>query len=126
MSSPHLSTHHISLYSLLPLPCRSFEVFGSELTPLTLPAGPTNSAPTSLWPGARPSARAASFALTWPVSLAILHLQEAHAERLQGTGTLESALHYLDYLNGTSKTYWAEQRRKNGHPEPYGVKYIAL
>lgn len=43
-----------------------------------------------------------------------------------GTGTLESALDWLEYVNGTSNTYWAEQRRKNGHPEPYGVKYIAL
>ena len=43
-----------------------------------------------------------------------------------GTGTLESALDWLEYMNGASKTYWAEQRRKNGHAEPYGVKYIAL
>ena len=29
-------------------------------------------------------------------------------------------------MNGRSNTHWAEQRRKNGHPEPYNVKYIAL
>ncbi len=45
---------------------------------------------------------------------------------LAGTGTLESALDLLEYLNGSSDTYWAGQRRKNGHPEPYCVKYIAL
>lgn len=43
-----------------------------------------------------------------------------------GTGTLESALHWLEYMNSTQPTYWAEMRKKNGHPEPYGVKYIAL
>lgn len=43
-----------------------------------------------------------------------------------GTGTLESALHWLEYMNSTQPTYWAEMRKKNGHPEPYNVKYIAL
>lgn len=46
--------------------------------------------------------------------------------RYAGTGTLESALDLVEYMNGHSNTYWAEQRRKNGHPEPYKVKYIAL
>ncbi|KAL8279441.1 hypothetical protein RQP46_008253 [Phenoliferia psychrophenolica] len=43
-----------------------------------------------------------------------------------GTGTLESALHWLEYMNGKVGTYWADQRATNGHPEPYGVKYVAL
>ncbi|KZT57195.1 glycoside hydrolase family 51 protein [Calocera cornea HHB12733] len=43
-----------------------------------------------------------------------------------GTGTLEDALGWLEYCNGTSNTYWANQRRKNGHPEPYKVKYWSL
>ncbi|EJT98458.1 glycoside hydrolase family 51 protein [Dacryopinax primogenitus] len=43
-----------------------------------------------------------------------------------GTGTLEDALGWVEYCNGTSNTYWASQRRKNGHPEPYKVKYWSL
>lgn len=29
-------------------------------------------------------------------------------------------------MNSTASTFWADQRRKNGHPVPYKVKYIAL
>ncbi|KAL3452733.1 alpha-L-arabinofuranosidase [Aspergillus insuetus] len=43
-----------------------------------------------------------------------------------GTGDLDEALHWLEYCNGTEDTYWANQRRKNGHPEPYNVKYWGL
>jgi alpha-L-arabinofuranosidase len=43
-----------------------------------------------------------------------------------GTGTLDEALSWLEYCNGTKSTYWANQRRKNGHWEPYNVKYWAL
>ncbi|RDB15655.1 putative alpha-L-arabinofuranosidase C [Hypsizygus marmoreus] len=43
-----------------------------------------------------------------------------------GTGTLEDALAWVEYCNSSSNTYYANLRRKNGHPEPYGVKYWAL
>ncbi|KAJ6590387.1 glycoside hydrolase family 51 protein [Mycena sp. CBHHK59/15] len=43
-----------------------------------------------------------------------------------GTGTLEDALAWLEYCNSSSNTYYANMRRKNGHEEPYGVKYWAL
>ena len=43
-----------------------------------------------------------------------------------GTGTLDEALAWLEYCNGTLDTYYANLRRKNGHPEPYKVKYWAL
>ncbi|KAI0133670.1 glycoside hydrolase superfamily [Xylariales sp. AK1849] len=43
-----------------------------------------------------------------------------------GTGTLEDGLAWLEYCNGDKDTYWANQRRKNGHEKPYGVKYWAL
>ncbi|TFK80982.1 glycoside hydrolase family 51 protein [Polyporus arcularius HHB13444] len=44
-----------------------------------------------------------------------------------GTGTLEDALHWLEYCNGTGDTYYANLRRKNaGRDEPYGVKYWGL
>ncbi|KAH8778760.1 glycoside hydrolase superfamily [Diaporthe sp. PMI_573] len=43
-----------------------------------------------------------------------------------GTGTLDEALAWVDYCNGTRDTYYANLRRQNGHPEPYNVKYWAL
>ncbi|KAG5637929.1 hypothetical protein H0H81_002589 [Sphagnurus paluster] len=43
-----------------------------------------------------------------------------------GTGTLEDALAWLEYCNSSSNTHYANLRRKNGHEEPYGVKYWAL
>ncbi|EJT74074.1 alpha-N-arabinofuranosidase C [Gaeumannomyces tritici R3-111a-1] len=43
-----------------------------------------------------------------------------------GTGTLDEALAWVEYCNGTGDTHYANMRRKNGHPEPYKVKYWAL
>ncbi|KAI0069537.1 glycoside hydrolase [Panus rudis PR-1116 ss-1] len=44
-----------------------------------------------------------------------------------GTGTLEDALHWIEYCNGTGDTYYANYRRRNtGRDEPYNVKYWAL
>lgn len=43
-----------------------------------------------------------------------------------GTGTMDEAQAWVEYCNGTSNTYWANLRRQNGHPEPYGVKYWGL
>ncbi|PGH27373.1 hypothetical protein AJ80_00851 [Polytolypa hystricis UAMH7299] len=43
-----------------------------------------------------------------------------------GTGTLDEALGWVDYCNGTKNTYYANLRRKNGREEPYNVKYWAL
>ena len=43
-----------------------------------------------------------------------------------GTGTLDEALAWLEYCNGTKNTYYANMRRKNGHEAPYNVKYWAL
>ncbi|KAK5046626.1 hypothetical protein LTR84_007387 [Exophiala bonariae] len=43
-----------------------------------------------------------------------------------GTGTLDEAMAWVDYCNGTRDTYYANLRRKNGHEEPYKVKYWAL
>lgn len=43
-----------------------------------------------------------------------------------GTGTLDEALAWVEYCNGTKDTYYANLRRQNGHPEPYNVKYWAL
>ena len=42
-----------------------------------------------------------------------------------GTGTPQEAFELLRYCNGT-KGYWAELRKKNGHREPYNIKYWCL
>ena len=42
------------------------------------------------------------------------------------TGTLDEALAWVEYCNGTDDTYYANLRRANGHEEPYNVKYWAL
>lgn len=43
-----------------------------------------------------------------------------------GTGTMQDAADWVEYCNATTNTYWANQRRKNGHADPYNVKYWAL
>ncbi len=40
-----------------------------------------------------------------------------------GTGNLDEAIHWLEYCNSSSNTYYAKLRGKYGHPEPYNVKY---
>ncbi len=42
-----------------------------------------------------------------------------------GTGTIEEAYHWVEYCNGTG-TYFADLRAKNGHPQPFKVKYWGL
>src|SRR6266542_5393549 len=43
-----------------------------------------------------------------------------------GSGTFDEAQAWVEYCNGTGNTYWANLRRANGHPEPYGVKLWGL
>ncbi|MEA3345749.1 MAG: alpha-L-arabinofuranosidase C-terminal domain-containing protein [Chloroflexota bacterium] len=43
-----------------------------------------------------------------------------------GTGTLDEAAAWVEYCNGAGDTYYANLRRQNGHPEPYGVRYWGL
>jgi alpha-N-arabinofuranosidase len=43
-----------------------------------------------------------------------------------GNGTMDEALAWVEYCNGTGDTYWANKRRDNGHEEPYNVKYWGL
>ncbi|MBO0702912.1 MAG: alpha-N-arabinofuranosidase [Candidatus Dormibacteraeota bacterium] len=43
-----------------------------------------------------------------------------------GTGTIEEACAWVEYCNGTGDTHWAAARRRNGHAEPYGVRYWGL
>ncbi len=43
-----------------------------------------------------------------------------------GTGTPQSAMDLLEYCNSDLPTYWADQRRANGHKAPYNVKLWCL
>ncbi len=43
-----------------------------------------------------------------------------------GSGTMDEAQAGVEYANGTGNTRWANLRRKNGHPDPYRVKYWGL
>jgi alpha-N-arabinofuranosidase len=43
-----------------------------------------------------------------------------------GTGTLDEASAWVEYCNGAGSTHWANRRRENGSPEPYGVRYWCL
>jgi alpha-L-arabinofuranosidase len=40
-----------------------------------------------------------------------------------GLGDAHSAADEVEYLNGSASTYWGAIRAKNGHPEPYRIKY---
>jgi len=43
-----------------------------------------------------------------------------------GSGTPEEAANWVEYCNATTDTYYANLRRKHGHPEPYKVRYWGL
>lgn len=43
-----------------------------------------------------------------------------------GLGTVEEARNWVEYTNEARKSYWADQRRKNGRDKPYAVKYWGL
>ncbi len=43
-----------------------------------------------------------------------------------GSGSLKEALAWVEYCNSSRDTYWADQRRRNGRDEPYGVTWWAL
>jgi alpha-L-arabinofuranosidase len=43
-----------------------------------------------------------------------------------GLGTVDDARHWVEYTNESRHTAWADQRRKNGHDDPYKVKYWGL
>ncbi|GEO74621.1 alpha-N-arabinofuranosidase [Levilactobacillus namurensis DSM 19117] len=57
-------------------------------------------------------------------------LQKINAQPMMavnlGTRGIPEACHLLEYCNMTTDTHWANQRRKNGHPEPYAVKTWCL
>lgn len=40
-----------------------------------------------------------------------------------GSGTPEEAAAWVEYCNGREDTFYGSMRAKNGHPEPYNIKY---
>lgn len=43
-----------------------------------------------------------------------------------GSGTVDEAMNWVEFCNGTTDTYYADMRRKLGYEEPFGVKYWGL
>ncbi|MDE6847694.1 MAG: alpha-N-arabinofuranosidase, partial [Lachnospiraceae bacterium] len=43
-----------------------------------------------------------------------------------GTGNIKDAGDLVEYCNHPGGTYWSDLRAKNGHPEPYNIKYWCL
>jgi alpha-N-arabinofuranosidase len=43
-----------------------------------------------------------------------------------GSGDLAEALAWVEYCNSARPTHWADQRRANGHDQPYGVRWWGL
>ncbi len=43
-----------------------------------------------------------------------------------GLGSVEDARNWVEYTNEAANTYWAQQRRKNGRDQPWGVKVWGL
>ena len=39
---------------------------------------------------------------------------------------IQEALDAIEYANGSTDTYWGAIRAANGHPEPFGLKYIEI
>jgi alpha-N-arabinofuranosidase len=40
-----------------------------------------------------------------------------------GSGTAEEAAAWVEYVNGSKDTRWGGERARNGHPDPFRVKY---
>ncbi len=43
-----------------------------------------------------------------------------------GTGSLDEARNWVEYCNAKQGLYYSDMRARNGHPEPYHVKYWGL
>jgi alpha-N-arabinofuranosidase len=43
-----------------------------------------------------------------------------------GTGTIEEARNWVEYCNAETGLYYSDLRARNGHPEPYHIKYWGL
>lgn len=78
--------------------------------------------PELAWLGEEPNTFGTDEFLDWCAQLGA----EPYLCLNMGTGTLDEALHWLEYCNSSRNTHYANLRRKNGHEKPYGVKYWSL
>ena len=51
---------------------------------------------------------------------------EAYLSVNMGTGSLQEAIDWLDYMTNDKPTDLAKERAANGHPAPYRVKYMGM
>jgi alpha-L-arabinofuranosidase len=72
-------------------------------------------------PGEEPDRFGTAEFITWCVAAGV----EPVLGLNMGTGTLDEALAWVEYCNG-SDSYWAGRRRASGHAEPFGVRYWGL
>ncbi len=60
----------------------------------------------------------------------MLFIKEVGSEALInvnfGSGTLEEAAAWVEYMNGSENSEWGSKRANNGHPTPYCVKYWGI
>ena len=78
--------------------------------------------PEYAWGGTEPNTFGTDEFLGWCAQLEISPILAVNL----GTGTARDAAELLEYVNLPTGFRWSDQRARNGHPEPYGVKLWCL
>jgi alpha-N-arabinofuranosidase len=86
--------------------------------------GPRSQRPRSLgfWQAVEPNYFGTDEFLKWCAAIGAEPIIQTNI----GTGSPREIVSWMEYVNGTKDSQYAELRRKNGHPEPYGVKYWTI
>jgi alpha-N-arabinofuranosidase len=86
--------------------------------------GPRSQRPRSLgfWQAVEPNYFGTDEFLKWCAAIGAEPIIQTNI----GSGSPREIVAWMDYVNGTKDSQYAELRRKNGHPEPYGVKYWTI
>jgi len=74
--------------------------------------------PLRAGPGEEPDRFGTAEFITWCVAAGV----EPVLGLNMGTGTLDEALAWVEYCNGSGDSYWACRRRADGQAEPFGVQ----
>ena len=77
------------------------------------------STPNPSWPGLNPNLVGTDEILQLAERLGFDVMITVNA----GSGTAEEAAQWVEYVNGDTSTVLGRLRARNGHPEPYGVRY---
>lgn len=77
------------------------------------------STPNPSWPGLNPNLVGTDEILQLAERLDFEVMITVNA----GSGTAEEAARWVEYVNGDTSTVLGRLRARNGHPEPYGVRY---